>query len=317
MKTRELKAKSIGDLLYSKLMEKSLNGEIHSIFSSVINVKFEEELYTIGKSQIGNGPLTVLLPVMGENLNKWGLAPGDPVFANRMEINLNNFLRIDLKDAQIWSSKWQNRPNFNKNFQLLSRARAMILREGNLNGLGGLLEDQFQFTSDTFIEYNQKILIKMAIPSLNKIKEGLLKRSEIFWNGVRELVGLGPGLTPASDDLLVGFLLTFRYLESAGLYKLPDFNLATFSKWVKSKTNLISAMGLILAFEGRPLEFIRDAIQNLFNGEKIKTILSILRLIDRGSTSGTDILTGIILAGEVFQQIYKTQCYNTAELKEE
>ncbi|MCK4261348.1 MAG: DUF2877 domain-containing protein [Halanaerobiales bacterium] len=280
---------------------KPLKGKIHSIFRSVINIELDGDLYTIGKPKIGNGPFTVLLDQIMDDLNLIGLEQGDLVLIDEKGILLKNFVLIDLSNSLIWNSEWQMPPELEEIFKIVPFLKDFVLQEGNLDGIGALLIRDANKREKVFDNKSQGLILNKAIPLIEKMLEGLRTYSASFWCDLIEFVGLGPGLTPSSDDFLVGFLLTFRYLEVFNLVKLPKLDFSDFDDKIKCKTNLISASGVIQAANGQPFELIRDLLQSSFSGNRIQTILSALRLMDRGSTSGTDILTGIIYACQTFQ----------------
>ncbi|NLI22460.1 MAG: DUF2877 domain-containing protein [Clostridiales bacterium] len=100
----------------------------------------------------------------------------------------------------------------------------------------------------------------------------------------RRWLGLGPGLTPAFDDLCVGAMAARRALGDRRAFPLPDL----------SRTTEISARYLTLAAEGYFSEPLCDVVAALFgNGDLGR---SVGRLASVGATSGADMLTGIRLA---------------------
>lgn len=303
MNVREYNAKQIGELFAAKL-HSPVRGQVYAVSPLAINFTVDGELYTIGKAKIGNGPGTVLLELITENLDLWGCALGDEVYCDGQKLEVSG-VTIHLTDAEVWESGWQERPHPERMFRLLPQLKALAIREGNLKGLGLLLldeeEDQGEFD---LIEYTQRVVLEQANPLITQLRQALFMGADKFWAVAQELVGLGPGLTPAGDDFLLGFLLMFRFLEFGGHFRLPDVDLAVWKVEILGNTNLLSATGVIHAAEGRPFELARDLLENLCTGRKVHTILSALRLIDRGTTSGTDILTGMVVAGEIFQKIY-------------
>ena len=144
---------------------------------------------------------------------------------------------------------------------------------------------------------------EVLLPSLHHMRTAFSTSPTQFWQSAKALVGLGPGLTPAGDDFLQGLLLTVRCLESAGYdwAKMPADPDDSFVHWIREKTNLISGTGLTLAYRGKPPEVIKNVLESLLFGNAPNLFLNILRLIDCGSTSGSDILAGIIFACELLQ----------------
>ncbi len=317
---KKYQANSIGDLFYHKLVANSFEftGVIHSIFANVINFQWDGELYTIGKAKIGNGPYTVLLPILSEDLNLWRLEPGEQVRGDQQGIFLGNRVWIDIRELDIWESDWEICPQIDMNSirTLIPWIRELIIREGDLTGVGMLVEiwQDYSLSPDLRrgdLKYRQKMVLREAAHAIKFLRQGIWQNRELFTTGIIKLVGLGPGLTPAGDDFLIGFLMTFQYLDTGSLIKGfrkkflidPGIDSAEFTEILRDSTNLISAKGVRAAILGRPSQLVREVIQNIFAGRRIETTLSVLRLIDRGITSGTDILTGIVVGCDWFLEL--------------
>ena len=103
------------------------------------------------------------------------------------------------------------------------------------------------------------------------------------------LIGLGPGLTPAGDDVIGGML---GALHAAGCATTAG----QLSKWAlplaRDATNRISFAHLACAAEGECGEAVNDAIVALIAGEAV----DLSRIGAIGHTSGWDALAGAALA---------------------
>ena len=107
-------------------------------------------------------------------------------------------------------------------------------------------------------------------------------------NQLRKNVGRGPGLTPESDDVLVGFLLAARSLG-------VDHTL-TSSDWNPTRTTSFSSALLNAALRGYAISTVQLAVHELrVHGSIVKTRSE---LIDVGSSSGAAMLLGMELAGD-------------------
>ena len=124
------------------------------------------------------------------------------------------------------------------------------------------------------------------------VAEGLaLDDPALLLRGARGLIGLGPGLTPAGDDCLVGVLAMMHRARPAGLVAAPGVR--TGMAALLTRTTAVAA------------EFLRHAIQGLF-AEPLLALATAdtedgahaaaRRLCRRGATSGADTLAGIALA---------------------
>lgn len=310
----KIKAISIGDLFYQKFLNSSheFTLQIHSVFSNVINLQWEASLYTIGKGQITNGAQTLLIPPSVADFRTWGLKIGDTVRGDFTGLNLSVKIQIEIHEADVWRSIWDLPADIAKCLPNILWFRRFVIRAGNHAGLGEVIKIWPDFTSTNYLHGNyQKIIFKKAVSALEKIRQGLLSDRRLFKSGVQGLIGLGSGLTPAGDDFLVGLLLTYHFLEYLEFFLefndefITDLGLDSqeFMKEIQDKTNLLSSTAVILAIRGRPFQLIVDILQNIFAQQKAKTISSALRLINQGSTSGTDTLAGLIIGYELFLEL--------------
>ena len=115
-------------------------------------------------------------------------------------------------------------------------------------------------------------------------------------DGVRGLIGLGPGLTPSGDDLLVGTMVALAETQK---YDLLDALSAAVQKNTVKRTSLISAAHLGAAAEGLGAAALHRTIQSIIRaGSGLTENLS--DLADIGHSSGWDALAGAVV---VLQQL--------------
>ncbi len=109
--------------------------------------------------------------------------------------------------------------------------------------------------------------------------------------------GCGMGLTPSSDDLLCGYFTTLHLLFRASGNAKEKESISRMAQAAAERTNRIS--GTFLLHSGLALAnaAIFDLFHNSFsNFDSIAANNAIARVRDIGSTSGADMLTGIVLA---------------------
>ena len=108
---------------------------------------------------------------------------------------------------------------------------------------------------------------------------------------VEKLLGLGPGLTPSADDILLGMVYVLRSLprkapEGAGLFQEYIVQLCD------RCTNQISAAYLKAIAAGAPFE----RMERVFAGLCGEETLDIGKLTQIGGSSGSEMLLGMLLA---------------------
>ena len=118
----------------------------------------------------------------------------------------------------------------------------------------------------------------------------------------RELIGLGPGLTPSGDDFLGGLLFAAQLLKTA--YP-QDFNweeepIINMIDWASTQTHPISHTILKDHTLGHGPEPLHELVASLLMGRDVgRTLEGVKHLIGIGDTSGWDILAGM-LTGMLF-----------------
>ena len=119
---------------------------------------------------------------------------------------------------------------------------------------------------------------------------GLIRKLHENPAEARNLIGLGQGLTPAGDDILVGFLAMANHAPGnraflSALHEAVAHSLC--------KTVDISAQALANALNCDYHEYVQNCIRDLCEGGKEAVYISAASLINMGATSGSDIACGM------------------------
>lgn len=111
------------------------------------------------------------------------------------------------------------------------------------------------------------------------------------------IAGCGVGLTPSSDDLLTGYMAMLHALSAIGvLGDVVPMTRAIASR-AAQRTNRISGAFLLHSGEGYVSEDVLRLLALLCSGADGQRVRdAAARVAAFGSTSGSDILTGIVLA---------------------
>jgi hypothetical protein len=113
----------------------------------------------------------------------------------------------------------------------------------------------------------------------------------------RELVGLGPGLTPSGDDFLGGLLFTARSLKMVypGDFHWEEQPIIDLINWARARTNSISHAILSDLALGHGPEPLHDLVNSLLQSEDVGDVMAgVTRLLRIGHSSGWDILAGVL-----------------------
>jgi hypothetical protein len=140
--------------------------------------------------------------------------------------------------------------------------------------------------------------VKGAINSIANVAKGCLANDLTrAIQKSREFIGLGRGLTPSGDDFVGALFFALRRLQKVYPEEVlwDGETMSDFIAWAANKTNPISHTLLSdLAFGEGP-EPLHELFNAVVSGKDLKTVWSGLgRLIEIGSTSGWDMLTGFM-----------------------
>jgi hypothetical protein len=111
----------------------------------------------------------------------------------------------------------------------------------------------------------------------------------------RDMIGLGPGLTPSGDDFLGGLLFAARFVHQSCLGELSwdEDAVVDLLDWAKTRTHPISCAIFSDLALGHGPEPLHDLIGGLLEGRGFNRILeAALRVAAIGHSSGWDILAG-------------------------
>lgn len=112
---------------------------------------------------------------------------------------------------------------------------------------------------------------------------------------INPLIGFGIGLTPSGDDFLVGFISVLNIVITNYSYRIKKklINLVDIDK---ISTTDVSRQTLYAAIKGRTEEHILNVIDSFLGEDKKRLKFSFKKLFEIGSSSGTDLAVGIVVA---------------------
>jgi hypothetical protein len=305
----ELRARSIDGFLAYWCGIHEVRGEVHSVFQKTLNIKTSGgQLISILSLADLDGPNTVVAELpQGEDFITMGLRSGMPVRLDSGEADLGEgALSLRIGKAHRWwprladSMQRLDLKRLTDNMELLLRS---LPREEVHQGLGRLLFNLDKIAAGQWHlieDAEEKELVRLALPGIRDLWQGALEcDEELLKTSLNELLGLGTGLTPAGDDLLLGFVGTLsvvsRRVGGPEVERLLDIIRQHLSSR-KDRTTFISSNLLAYACAGRISAPILSVIRALLF-EEIEAVRSAARtLVRQGAGSGSEILLGILLA---------------------
>ncbi len=114
---------------------------------------------------------------------------------------------------------------------------------------------------------------------------------------VTSLCGLGPGLTPAGDDWLAGWLLALRLQPPQARHRGLTLNMArgAVQTAAATRTNTLSRAFLNCAAAGEIDAHWQALLDALIDGSDAQIAAAASRILAQGATSGADMLAGFLM----------------------
>ncbi|PAE42662.1 DUF2877 domain-containing protein [Bacillus sp. 7884-1] len=279
-----------GDTDFIKVINNStFTGFVHSTFNRTFNIKcFENgDLYTIACNRLDNGPNTLIVDI--DNMKPMKIEANDRVRVEENLLYIGDQLTISIDKACKWESVL---PTYPCNVEILKRNLMKMKDFINIHGVGGGMKKNV-ITLNLFETEVSNMLENRTLLLLNELLNDRI--SSALPHAV-SLLGLGPGLTPSGDDFLTGLFTIFN-MKNSPFYPYRSFCEDVLKK-AKTLTNDISYMTLKKAAIGK----VRESIISLLNALLIENDedlnLSLNKLLNIGSSSGTDIALGIVFGME-------------------
>jgi hypothetical protein len=285
------------DAVGRDLVRSGVTWRVHSVFRAAFNlVSDRRELLGIVTAPAGNGPATLVLSVSDVT---WTPQLGDPATLVGERLVLGDRLALDLSRAALWDPPPIRRAlSFGEILDRLESAVGVAAARAPSAGLAPLLPEARRLAgraprglSTTPLD-GAALVVQHAWEALSAIAEAIRRAhwSDVF-APARELSGLGPGLTPSGDDLLVGMALGLR----AGLGTLLPELASAFSAAVEGRTTDLAEARVRHAVAGRADEAVHSLLVALVDGPRDRLEPAVRSALAYGHSSGADTLVGLIV----------------------
>jgi Protein of unknown function (DUF2877) len=292
-------------------------GVMHSVFRRAVNIAVDGSILTLLSDELPRMPNGMRLrSVVTEELLQ-GWRPGMDVCVGDGSLTIPGY---DFTLCLPEEPAWEPRPDVEglqwdkelvaRNVRLVGdyvgRRSTQHPKLGRPQGIAPTILGRCGELWDLFAEpYKDNALNEIFFGRMMMSKLRLLARSS--WRqdvaGVEEatrgLAGLGPGLTPAGDDVLAGFAAVMSLLSSRlsadGVFRGQVAEVI--AKVARSRTTLLSGVLLEYAARGEVAEQVGEML--LAFALPLEKSEAVLRAVDGllayGATSGSDTLAGILL----------------------
>lgn len=280
-----------GDAEFLRVLACSrFSGTVHSIFERTINLHCDQngELYTIACSQLDNGPNTLVIDL--KRFHETGVNVGDEVTGSGQALLIGKKMAILTKQAKEWECIL---PPYPSNIETLQVNTAFMKEYIAAHGKCGGMKKHPQPMTPFEAEMSNMLTQRSGL-----LREALAaKRIDVALQHALGLVGLGPGLTPSGDDFLVG-LFSITNMQDAPCCLSCHFLEEIVTKSI-FLTNEISYMMVKKAASGQVRESLVQLLQAIANGTRDELTGTLEKVIGIGSSSGTDMVLGLICGLEL------------------
>jgi hypothetical protein len=304
--TLDLSISSIG-----VVAEQQLNGvrqaQVLAVFERSFYVKTETGLFCVGLPEIGCGPLNALLASKQQCLPV-NIVSGEHLLISNQKILLADGHEIDASQASVYHSE---------NSFATPPTDTLIQNRQDIKSLQGMPEEGFFWLLDKHKLCTQESAVQSAL-RLSSIESlsGLVDWLQTGFADVNAacdkshdasaalgLVGAGPGLTPAGDDVIAGVMLALARFQRTDLVNSIWQSIAP---GLPILTNSISAAHLEQAAKGYCGKPMNDLLYEIFQAQKIEVDTLGAVLNSMGCTSGWDTLGGVMIVVDAWQHNLNT-----------
>ncbi|WP_313638243.1 DUF2877 domain-containing protein [Paenibacillus sp.] len=278
-----------GDFI-QRMIHHKFHGFVHSTFNRTLNIQCLDsgDLYTIACKGIDNAPNTLIIDL--DRFEEADIVVNDIVSSDHSILTIANKMSITMDGAMEWNCVL---PIYPAETDVLEMNVSTMKQYINLHGNNSRIERAFK-SDNPFDDEMSKMLNERTQLLVLELQN---KRMSTAITHATSLIGLGPGLTPAGDDFLVGLFTVFN-IENNRYFSHKSF-CEEVVLHAKALTNDISYMALAKAAIGQVRESISELMEALFRGSEEELLLALGRVLAIGSTSGTDIALGIVAGLEM------------------
>ncbi len=286
-----VKAFSIGNAV----PQAGFHGVVHSVFRSTLNLALpnREDLITLIAANHPDLPQAIRLDVP-EDFTFERFRPGETVSCDGRELRLSGMM-VDLRHATRWSCHLPSLSSL-PSFAAAQNAWRLIweaLNERQRVVQADLVAQELFSSHPPLSEIAHQIR-QPLVSLLESARRGDSRTAE---PALRSLIGLGRGLTPSGDDLLVGLLAGWR-ISASRFPVLEQFLLQIEPQIIRlsHQTNAISRTFLIHAMHGQVSASLAFLAQHICIVSSRSDLLEAFeRASCSGHTSGLDAITGLLL----------------------
>ncbi len=288
----QLQAASIGEAI----PRDNFDALIQSVFDSAVNMRLEgaDRLITLLISDHDELPQGIRITDKNPALQSLtvGLRAASRGGILRFD---SSPLTIDLRGAPIWEGKIPSL--ILPSEQAWSITWRVLNEQQRLKNTELIADDLFQS------EQGSLLARRLRQPILQLIAAAEQHDSRSAKDAAQNMIGLGPGVTPSGDDVLIGFLAGLH--STAGNEKERLAFIQTFGEsllLLSEETNEISRTYLYHAIHGQFSSSMIALLDAIHKGDEPRLVLASKETMRVGHSSGMDSVTGLLIGLAVWNQ---------------
>ncbi len=296
----------VGSVAHARVAAGQGEGAVHAVFDGAINVLLAGGLVSLVPEVAGRGPLNISLRPLGTSprMSSLGVRAGDMVRVRGSTLELGERLRVSFRAARVFTPEHRfalpildDEERIAENLEAARKTALLFGRMGGLGGLLAMLRPAAAVAAEA-TAWRPNIFASAALGRIVRLEEAFLSEDEHqLKDAVKALIGLGPGLTPSSDDMLAGLvLLSVLYAENRAptRHAIPLLAQVTATE-AGDRTTLLSEEYLVQAALGNGNEWVVRLCAAVLTGDRESVQLETRRVLSMGETSGTDTVFGVLL----------------------
>lgn len=277
---------SVSRRLLARWTERASTLHVLSVHARACNLVDERgDVTALATPDVGNGPFHVVVegPAFPSSLRVGQVAQREGE-----HIRIGPLL-IDLSSAQPWNP-YLSRLNGATDGQTWNRLVKVMQEVAGL----GVMPRRNTASPERYEKWTAHVQHRVE-EHLARLVRGLEtgNMTEVV-GATRGLAGLGPGLTPAGDDILLGVMVAWQ-LTSRPSASSP---LRLIARAAIPRTTRFSAAWLRAAAEGAFAEPWHMLARALGTGDEARIAAAVNRILQTGATSGTFAMRGFLACSE-------------------
>jgi hypothetical protein len=276
-------ANSVGDRVPA-----CARGKVHSVFARACNIEMScGGLVTLLAPELGAAPHGIRLQNQAAPFDAWLRSGNDAILADGLLQLPQAGVDVDLAGATLWTGAVARVPRQSAAAAIrLRQLRAIVFARAPRPGIAAAVAQHGGHANVLDRAFSARLVQTLGVLARATDRCDI----DAIAAAAARLVGLGPGLTPAGDDFLTGYLAALW--SRAGSRQWHAATLAAALAPFLARTHAISRQMLDDAANGRFAQALVDVIIALSGAGDIDAAAA--RALACGHSSGADALCGLM-----------------------